>query len=167
MKHLSLFAVATCLAGAAHADAMGDFANIFAQCEATHKAIRAGEVVADAPPLWVRKITTESKLKYEISQKYYSSPFVAVLTVDRIEGFGAANSQAAAQQLVAGPDNRLQRDVVRMGYIAEGGRWRTTEVTVGTETKAKRDDPWGPASIVKMDRDAALKANQPWAACLR
>lgn len=167
MKHLSLLVVAAGLAGAAQADTLGDFADIFAKCQATHKAIGAGEVTADAPPLWVRKLTTESKLKYEVSQKYYSSPFVAVLTVERIEAFGAANSQAAAQQLAEGPDNRLQRDVARIAYTSASGQWRTTEVTVGTEIRAKRDMPWGPAEIVKLDRDAALKANQPWVACLR
>ena len=166
-KHLSLFAVAACLAGTAHADTQADFALIFANCKASYQALRAGGVVADVPPNWIRKITTASQLRYEISQKYYSSPFVAVMTVDLTEAFGTANSEAAAKQLVADADNRIKHDVVRLNYIHQDGRWKTTSVDIMSETRRRRDEPWGPAVTTQLTGDVLLRSSEPWVACIK
>ncbi len=160
--------LAACLAGAAHADPMSDFANIFNSCKATYQNIRAGGVAADAGGVFVRKLNTESRLKYEINQKYYSSPHTAVLTIELTEAFGTAATQAEAQQLLAAPENRLKRDVVRINYTTRNGVWTTTDADVVTEVKHRRDDvTWGPPLSIKLGRDAMLRSSEPWATCVR
>jgi hypothetical protein len=167
LKHLTLFVVAAALAGSAQADALGDFNPIFANCQATYKAIKAGGVVADTPPNWVRKITTTHMLKYDITQKFYSSPFVAVMTIELTESFGSADSQVAAQQLVVADSNRLKRDVTRISYIYQNGRWAATEAEQSTEIKRTRVEPWGPAAVTRVSGDALRSSAEPWAACVK
>lgn len=160
--------LAACLSTAAQADAMSDFATIFNTCKATYQNIRAGGVTADAGNVFVRKINTESRLKYEINQKYYSSPYTAVMTIELTEAFGAAPSQAEAQQLIAAPENRLKRDVVRINYTTQNGIWTTTDADIVTEVKRRRDDPtWGPPLSIKLGRDVMLRSSEPWATCVR
>lgn len=167
VKHLSLFVAAACLAGSAHADALSDFVPIFNACKATFQGVRAGGVEADIPPNWIRKIATESRLKYDISQKYYSSPFIAVLTIDLTETFGTADNEAAARQLVAGPDNRLRHDVVRLSYTYQDGLWRTTDAELVTETKRRRDDPWSTPVTTRRSGDTLRRGSEPWVPCVR
>ena len=167
VKHLSLFVVAACMAGSAQADAVSDFVPIFNACKTTFQGVRAGGVEADTPPHWIRKIATESRLKYDISQKYYSSPFIAVLTIDLTETFGTAETEAAARQLVVGPDNRLRRDVARMSYIYQDGLWKTTDAEITTEIKRRREEPWSAPVTTRRTRDTLLRGQEPWIPCAR